>query len=1289
VEGPTELATITALANSGAGALRIPGNQTPGAPVRVLQLQSAAAGQMYRLTVYARRDAPFLESASIGFHFLDAVGNSIGGAPEFSQIIEDIAQLPTYRFDTIIGMAPAGSASVVVSVYANSLMGSGDVFADDLCLTADDNAPLPPDGQVLQEVWTNGPGGTIEDLRALPAFPANPDICTTLSSFDEQTLFSDDGTRIRGYLIPPVTGNYTFWIAADDQGELWLSSDTNPANASLIASVPLDVPPYTFSVFPSQQSALLPLVAGQAYYIEALQHSDVGGAHVTVAWNGPNSAFHNGLEVIPGYYMSAAGVTCGGPGTSPPVPTATSTATQTPTATSTATATETPTATATTAPTDLRADVMGIGVNPGNTISFIAACLNESSETANGVVQRIFADGTEVQTYTPPGNSMSGSSAFNNFYTTSTTFAPGTQVTIAIQCDTTTLDSNPLNNRTETLVFIPSATETETATPTATATLPAGTARDVALSSACIPPDPVADGAVSCSITLTHIGTQSIFSPQVSVTMPTAFNYSGTSQTTNSGSISGYTFNGFNGNFTWRPSGQLFPGEFVTLTFDGGFIVPGTPPGTVVTITANSNQAGDPDLSNNSTSAIMIVAPGVASPTPTNTATVTASPTSTATATATPNPANLTTSLSLSPVSPTAGSSPVLTYSVTNLGGSPAENTLLRINYPAGVTIAGNPGPNFIDVSLSTVNPGQTRTNAFTMNVATGTQGQTLSLIATVTTSSTESNPGNNTFALNVIVSPLTLTVGAPDGILTDIQCGIEGIADFGGSPIVTQPGYDLVIYERQNSPTTVLMDIMQISVSNSPTGPFNQIFNWGDAILDANSNIGAAGYGGNSGPAAGEPNINIPSAVFYGTNPLQSGIAIDLDALSLTGSFRYVRVYQPLHGGCGSNRTVEIDAIDRYVATCSVDMTMSQLTPSNLTPSVSDIITYIFTFGNIGPGTASNITINSPIPSGTTYVSHVGIPGMTFDPFTGNWELTEDLITGQNYNISLSVRINTGTEGQTITLDSAISAAQSDCNPANNSRSANVTVAGSTGADASLSLVASNPTPAQGGLLTLTAQLSNNGPGDVTNAILVLAAPPGTTLVSASNGYDFNANTFTVPVLLPLETVGFQITVRVDAPPGTNTPASASVFTSSSDPNSANNNPSIGFTVSAGLGGSADLSLSGNASTTTPVADSEVTLNLTYFNSGPDTALDARIGLLLPNSVAFVSSSFGTYDPMTNGLTLGNIDNENGSGITIVLRIAAGTNGQTLPIRAFISSSVTEAIPGNETVNITLNIQP
>jgi hypothetical protein len=62
--------------------------------------------------------------------------------------------------------------------------------------------------------------------------------------FEDITPVTGDGQqenysmRISGVLVPPVTGNYVFYISSDDNGRLFLSSDANPANKVEIAREP-------------------------------------------------------------------------------------------------------------------------------------------------------------------------------------------------------------------------------------------------------------------------------------------------------------------------------------------------------------------------------------------------------------------------------------------------------------------------------------------------------------------------------------------------------------------------------------------------------------------------------------------------------------------------------------------------------------------------------------------------------------------------------------------------------------------------------------------------------------------------------------------------------------------------------------------------------------------------------------------------------------------------------------------------------------------------------------------
>ncbi len=127
-------------------------------------------------------------------------------------------------------------------------------------------------------------------FSSFPDYPCRPSGWGVCSSFETP---SDWGlynlTRMRGYVHPEVTGDYTFWIASDNSSELWLSTDANPSRERKIAFVPrFDwVAPRDWSQFPSQRSEPIHLEAGKTYYIEALQEQTTGGENLSVAWQGP------------------------------------------------------------------------------------------------------------------------------------------------------------------------------------------------------------------------------------------------------------------------------------------------------------------------------------------------------------------------------------------------------------------------------------------------------------------------------------------------------------------------------------------------------------------------------------------------------------------------------------------------------------------------------------------------------------------------------------------------------------------------------------------------------------------------------------------------------------------------------------------------------------------------------------------------------------------------------------------------------------------------------------------
>lgn len=128
-------------------------------------------------------------------------------------------------------------------------------------------------------------------LKQLEMFPDSPSSSSIESVFQSPSnVGSHYGQRMLGYLIPPTTGEYQFWIAADDSAELSLSTDSEFNNLQIIAGVPSWTNPEQWDRHGAQSSEIINLIAGKAYAIQALMVEGGGGDHLAVAWQGPGFA---------------------------------------------------------------------------------------------------------------------------------------------------------------------------------------------------------------------------------------------------------------------------------------------------------------------------------------------------------------------------------------------------------------------------------------------------------------------------------------------------------------------------------------------------------------------------------------------------------------------------------------------------------------------------------------------------------------------------------------------------------------------------------------------------------------------------------------------------------------------------------------------------------------------------------------------------------------------------------------------------------------------------------------
>jgi hypothetical protein len=168
-------------------------------------------------------------------------------------------------------------------------------------VSVSNNTTCQASGTILREYWANVQGNQTINV------PVNktPTSTSYLTSFEGPTGVGENyASRIRGYLCAPETGNYTFWIASDDYGDLYLSSNDDPSNKQLIAYIKGYSNPRQWNKHFSQKSALIHLEKGKRYYIEALHKQGWVNDNLAVAWRLPSSPASASPVVIPGSVLS-------------------------------------------------------------------------------------------------------------------------------------------------------------------------------------------------------------------------------------------------------------------------------------------------------------------------------------------------------------------------------------------------------------------------------------------------------------------------------------------------------------------------------------------------------------------------------------------------------------------------------------------------------------------------------------------------------------------------------------------------------------------------------------------------------------------------------------------------------------------------------------------------------------------------------------------------------------------------------------------------------------------------
>ena len=264
---------------------------TYGRGAWVSDLYNAPAGADPVLTITSPADKQtFTAPASVNFTANASDSDGTIAKVEFYNGTAKLGEDVTSPYTFIWNNVSAGNYTLIAKAIDNS----GASATDTVAIAVTNTTACAGTGKIQNEVWT---GITGLNVSSIPV-DSPPSSVSDLTAFETPSGIGDNyGSRVRGYLCVPATGNYTFWISSDDRSELWLSTDEDPSKKVQIAYVSGWTNSRQWDKYATQKSASISLVGGKKYYVEALLKEASGGDHLAVGWQLPTGALE---RPIPG-----------------------------------------------------------------------------------------------------------------------------------------------------------------------------------------------------------------------------------------------------------------------------------------------------------------------------------------------------------------------------------------------------------------------------------------------------------------------------------------------------------------------------------------------------------------------------------------------------------------------------------------------------------------------------------------------------------------------------------------------------------------------------------------------------------------------------------------------------------------------------------------------------------------------------------------------------------------------------------------------------------------------------
>ncbi len=142
-------------------------------------------------------------------------------------------------------------------------------------------------GKIFGQEWTGITGNSVSDLTAAIASDPGGGIPLTSDYLGAHLDQDNYGEKWTGWLLPPLSGSYTFYTRSDDNSAFYLSTDATPGNLSSSPICHEDGWAFKWPTGGTPVSKPIPLVGGNRYYFE-YYHKEGNGFDIgQMGWDGP------------------------------------------------------------------------------------------------------------------------------------------------------------------------------------------------------------------------------------------------------------------------------------------------------------------------------------------------------------------------------------------------------------------------------------------------------------------------------------------------------------------------------------------------------------------------------------------------------------------------------------------------------------------------------------------------------------------------------------------------------------------------------------------------------------------------------------------------------------------------------------------------------------------------------------------------------------------------------------------------------------------------------------------